>query len=380
MRGRELRRAHWSASSSARWAHWAKVSSDGGIPVLEEPAHDALGVVGDAVGGDLETADRAAEARLVAVGADEPAAEVHLVPRDLLARVVHDQLALEPDVGGLDARARVGAAVDVERDRMRQLELVETLLEVEHGGGRERLGLDDRELAELDAGARDGAAADQARARRQPELVEARDERLDAVFGDVEDDDLLMRGRAQPGRAVRLDEVGELREGRPRDAADDRRGADVEPAVLLPVHADVVAVRERLRRGGTVGQRVPEVLVLQHLAELLGAPLGEEELQARLVAQAPVAVVAEDLRDAVPGIRHLLGRHEDAEALGQPRRGRQAAAHPQVVADAELGMLDRDERDVVDLVHDVLARVPGDRGLELAGEVRQRLVADEASR
>ena len=40
-------------------------------------------------------------------------------------------------------------------------------------------------------------------------------------------------------------------------------------------------------------------------------------------------------------------------------------------------MLDGDERDVVDLVHDVLARVPGDRGLELAGEVRERLVADE---
>ena len=44
----------------------------------------------------------------------------------------------------------------------------------------------------------------------------------------------------------------------------------------------------------------------------------------------------------------------------------------------ELGMIDRDERDVVDLVHDVLAGVPGDRGLEFAGQVRQRLVADEA--
>ena len=132
---------------------------------------------------------------------------------------------------------------------MRQLELVETLLEVEHGGGRVRLRLDDRELAELDAGARDRAAADEARPRRQPELVEARDERLDAVFGDVEDHELLVRRRAQARRAVRLDEVGELREGRARDAADDRRGADVEAAVLLPVHADVVAVRERLRRG-----------------------------------------------------------------------------------------------------------------------------------
>ena len=57
---------------------------------------------------------------------------------------------------------------------MRQVELLETLLEVEHGGGRVRLGLDDRELAELDAGARDRAAADEARPRREAELVEAR--------------------------------------------------------------------------------------------------------------------------------------------------------------------------------------------------------------
>ena len=44
------------------------------------------------------------------------------------------------------------------------------------------------------------------------------------------------------------------------------------------------------------------------------------------------------------------------------------------------GWSHRDERDVVDLVHDVLAGVAGDRRLELAGQVRERLVADEAAR
>ena len=257
---------------------------------------------------------------------------------------------------------------------------VEPLLEVEHGGGRVGLRLDDRELAELDAGARDRAAADEARPRREPELVEARDERLDPVLGDVEDDELLVRRGAQARRAVRLDEVGELREGRARDAADDRRRrrrrTGRPSGWCTPTWSPG---RARLRRGGTVGQRVAEVLVLQHLAELLGAPLGEQELQARLVAQAPVAVVAEDLRDAVPGIRDLLGRDEHAEALAEARRRREAAADPQVVADAELGVLDRDERDVVDLVHDVLAGVAGDRRLELARQVRERLVADEAA-
>ena len=41
-------------------------------------------------------------------------------------------------------------------------------------------------------------------------------------------------------------------------------------------------------------------------------------------------------------------------------------------------MHDPDEGDVVDLVHDVQARVAGDRRLELAGEVGQLGVADEA--
>ena len=43
------------------------------------------------------------------------------------------------------------------------------------------------------------------------------------------------------------------------------------------MHADVVAVCERLRRGRSVGQGVAEVLLLEHLAEVLGAPLREQE-------------------------------------------------------------------------------------------------------
>ena len=129
---------------------------------------------------------------------------------------------------------------------------------------------------------------------------------------------------------------------------------------------------------GTVGQRVPEVLVLEDLAELLGTPLGEQELEAGLVAQPPVAVVAEDPDDAVPDLGRLLLADEDADPLGESRRGREAAADPQVVAGAQLGVDDADERHVVDLVHDVEARVAGDRGLELARQVGELGVADEA--
>src|SRR5690606_16474063 len=78
------------------------------LAALGEPAAgDALDVVRQLVGGDLEPAHGAAEPGLVAVGRREPAAQVHLVPELAPAQ----ELALETDVGGLDARARVLAAV-----------------------------------------------------------------------------------------------------------------------------------------------------------------------------------------------------------------------------------------------------------------------------
>ena len=264
---------------------------------------------------------------------------------------------------------------------MRQVDAGEPLLELQHGGRRRwpwsRRSRACRTRCRCTRSCRGG------RGSGVPESPSASSPAMSgstSVLGDVEDDELLVRSRAQAAssRATRADRRGAV-ERRTGDASDDRRHADEEAAVLLPVHADVVAVRRRLRRRGTVGQRVAEVLVLQHLAELLGAPLGEQELQARLVAQAPVAVVAEDLRDAVPRVGHLVGCDEDAESLAEPRGCGERAADPQVVADAELGVVHGHERHVVDLVHDVLAGVPGDRGLELAGEVGQRLVADEAA-
>src|SRR6478735_2223243 len=77
--------------------------------LLVEPARDALDVVGQLLGRNAQAAQ----------GLPEPArqaqatAEVHLVPV-LAAR----ESALETDVGRLNARARVGAAVEVDRDRL----------------------------------------------------------------------------------------------------------------------------------------------------------------------------------------------------------------------------------------------------------------------
>ncbi len=123
-----------------------------------------------------------------------------------------------------------------------------------------------------------------------------------------------------------------------------------------------------------------QVLGLEHLAEPLGTPVGDQELQPRAVAQAPVAVVAKDLHDAVPDLGDLVEGDEDAEPLGEHRVGRQSTAHEHVEAWTELGVTNADEREVVDLVRDVLVRGSGDRGLELARQVGQRRVADVALR
>ena len=204
------------------------------------------------------------------------------------------------------------------------------------------------------------------------------DQALDLVAVDADEHDLLVRREPGAGDAVLLDQVGQLDQQRAGDPAGGRRDADVELAVLLLVHADVVAVPDRRGRRGVRDQRALEVLGLEDLAELLDAPVGDQELQAGPRAEPAVAVVAEDRGDALPGVGHLVDRDPDAQLLGQHRVRRQAAADPQVEAGAVLGVDGADERHVVGLGGDVVARVPGQRGLELARQVGELRVADEA--
>ena len=106
-----------------------------------------------------------------------------------------------------------------------------------------------------------------------------------------------------------------------------------DPAVVLREHADVVAQRHRQRRparvrraAGPRGTRAPAP------RGPLGAPVLHEELQARVVPRAPVAVLAEERRHARPDLGHALGLDERAEPLREHRVRREAAAHLQVVA------------------------------------------------
>src|SRR6185503_12713492 len=79
-----------------------------------------------------------------------------------------------------------------------------------------------------------------------------------------------------------------------------------------------------------------------------------------------------------PDLGDLLLGHEDAEALGQAGVRGQPAADPQVEANAQLGVLDPDEGDVVDLVHHVVGVHAGQCRLVLARQVGEVGVADVA--
>ena len=321
----------------------------------------------------LVLAQLAAEAAVQA----EASAQMHLEALNRTITVVN-HLALEPDVGDLDAGAGVRAAVDVDRDRDVELriDVLEPLLQVGHQALCAHPRLGEAQLAVLDAGAGHQVAPPMRRPRRQAERLQRADHAVELVVGHVEDDQFLVRGEPHSVRAGLLGDVGDGRQDRAGDASGDRGDTHGVAAVLQPLHPDVVDRVSRRLEGRTVDQRALEVLGLDNLPEFLDAPVLDQELQPRLGPQAPVAVVAERRGDGLPDVGHLVQRHPRAEPLAQHRVGGQATADPHVQPGAVLGVVDADERDVVDLVDDVLQA--GDRGLVLARKVGVLGLADVA--
>ena len=94
-------------------------------------------------------------------------------------------------------------------------------------------------------------------------------------------------------RSRLLGQVGDRGQDRAGYPTGDRRDANGVEPVLQPLHADVVdRAGERLRRRA-VDEFAFEVLGFEHLAELLDAPVFDEELQPGLGPQSPIAVVTE---------------------------------------------------------------------------------------
>jgi hypothetical protein len=155
------------------------------------------------------------------------------------------------------------------------------------------------------------------------------------------------------------------------------RHADVgEPRLLLRVHAEVIARRERRRRQAEIGERPAEAL-LDPLPHALGADVVDHELEAGLdPADAVVEVGGPGARDRGEHLDGLVLGHEDAQLLGDARHRGEPAADQH--AEALLPLVQRaHERDAVDLRSVVAIRRGGDRVLVLARQVREVGVAVE---
>src|SRR5262249_7150907 len=125
--------------------------------VFDEVAHHPFDVIAQLVAGDLVLAQFSAEAAVQA----EAAAQVHLEALDRAALAVVDHLAFEPDVGDLNSRTRIRAAVDVNCDRHVEprVDVVEPAFEFGHQSLCPAPGFGKRQLTELDSGARHEVSA-----------------------------------------------------------------------------------------------------------------------------------------------------------------------------------------------------------------------------
>ena len=337
----------------------------------------------------------------------------HLVDRDALGHPVGelrvlaqsaaeadvqrlDRLAVLPglhpperDVGNLWLRTGGGTAreVDVEvLDARREFDVLFQPAGVAH---LPVLRLHDGQRAELTARTGDRPAHERVRVRRVVVEERFREQVVEFVLRYVGHDDVLSLGDAHLAGAVLVCEAGEFLGILDAHPPDEDVQADVVVAVRLFVDADVVRVAAR-GTPGVVRVVAPQVLaggpklevhvlVLERLANLLGAHLVDEELHPGAVAVLAVAVVAEQRRERPADLAGLLGRHEHVETAGEARFvAREAAADVDVEAAHGLAvdlLRGRFEGEVVDIALPTALPAAGHGDLPLPREVRVVLVA-----
>src|SRR5262245_50056954 len=302
-------------------------------------------------------ADSASDAEVV--GVDHRSVHLHL-------------LALDPEIGDPVLAAAVGAARDVDPELL--VEPRQAPLEALDEAARESLRLGERQLAELGAGARDGAAPERRGVEREAGILELAREGVSARPADVRDQEVLHAGRADRARPVAVGEVGDDPHLVGRDAPAEHGDAYVAVArLVLGVDTHVVAVRVvRWVVGYARRERRAQALLDRGLEELRRpAVLEEQELEPGSAAVLPEHVgIAKDLGDRAEDVEHARARHERVETDAEVGIGREPAPDADREADlAGLGVARRGEADVVDLGIRAPRAAARDRHLELAREV-----------
>ena len=244
------------------------------------------------------------------------------------------------------------------------------------------LGLDEGELAELDAGAGDRAAPERRRAHGVAELGHPGHDRLDVLRGATSSTTTPCCAVSRTWPLAPSADAVSASCGQPV-----QRGAGRASGAGGAADRDAcrrTAPRRRCGRGGWAtrpgpgrraarGAGTPAASTSRNFSAPQSAMRNFSRAWLRCAA---VAVVAEDRHHAGPDVADLVRADEDAEPFGEARVRRQAAADPQVETGRAVGADDTDEGDVVDLVVGAVPRAAGDRGLELARQVRERRVAE----
>ena len=260
------------------------------------------------------------------------------------------------------------------------LEPRQALLEALHESAREALRFGERELAELGARARDGAAPERRGVQREAGVLELARQGLGVLAANVRDQEILHAGRPEGTRAVAIREVGGDPQLVRREPASQHGDAHVAIARLpLRVDTDVVAICVVRRLVGHTGREGSAQTLLDRGLEAVGRPavLEEQELEPGSLAVLPERVrVAEDLGDRAEDRQRLRLGHEGVEPDSKMGIGREPAADADGEADLTgRRVAHRREADVVDLGIGAPGSAPRDRDLELPRQVVERGVA-----
>src|SRR4030095_12665127 len=306
-----------------------------------------------------------------------PAADEDVNAVDDLAVHLH-LAALQAHVGRVVVTARGRAARPAHRQRARGLDAA---LELARERERPRLRADPREVAEVGAGARDQSALDLGGVvRKLPEQRLTRQLAQERVR-DVRDEHVLRWRQPKLALTVALGDPRQLDELVSPHPADGRlEAAVVQAGLSLAKDADMIiwpggpGVAPGGRQRASQARR-------ELLTEPQTTPLVHQEGQARLAPRLARPVIAEDQRDRGAYLRGLLRRHEGVERGREARTARALLAADGDVEPGDLPPVPGGDggrhRNVLGLPGRAVLDAAGDRDVELAGQVRERLVAEE---
>src|ERR1700674_4156141 len=272
--------------------------------------------------GLMMQAERSAQAEVI--GIDEAAVDFHL-------------LAINANVGNPVLPATVRASGNVQLEVL--IEAWQTLFQFLHQPAGKALCLRDRQLTELRAAARDGAAPERRPAHPQSNRVQFLDQILSMHPWNVHDEQVLHVSRAQFAGSEAIGQIGGSAHLFRRNSSAENGSSHVAVAPLsLRMNSHVVAINVRGRALFYRLIKLKSNPPLQFVQETLCRPSmpQEEELQPRPLAMFPQHIrAAKQFRNPLYGGEHLMPSHKRVQSRSQVGFGGKSSRNSQ--REAHLG-------------------------------------------